>query len=104
MVGWELIDAAQRDEKSIEGDRFKVELKAGEARDYPIRWQQTVSETIAIGDFDFANLNVLLRDNLLRDKQIAPELKAKLKSIAIARAHGRFGFPNRRAAERARSD
>ena len=79
--GWELIDAKQRDEKSTEGDRFKVELKAGEAREYPIKWQRTYSETIAIGDFDFANLDVYLRD-----KQISPELKAKLDVVSKAKA------------------
>ena len=60
MGSWELIDAKQRDEKSTEGDRFKVELKAGEARDYEIKWQRTYLETIGIGDFDFANLDVYL--------------------------------------------
>lgn len=78
---WELIDPKQRDEKSTEGDRFKVELKAGEARDFEIKWQNTTRETIAIGDFEFANLNVYLRD-----KQIAPELKAKLEIIAAKKA------------------
>lgn len=78
---WELIDPKQRDEKSTEGDRFKVELKPGEARDYPIKWQRTYSETIAIGDFDFANLDVYLRD-----KQISPELKAKLDVVSKAKA------------------
>ena len=78
---WELIDAKQRDEKSTEGDRFKVELKAGEARDYEIKWQQIYTQTVAIGDFDFANLNVYLRD-----KQISPELKAKLEEIAARKA------------------
>ncbi len=79
--GWDLIDAKQRDEKSTEGDRFKIELKPGEARDYPIKWQRTTSETIAIGDFDFANLDIYLRD-----KQIAPELKAKLEIVGAAKA------------------
>ena len=78
---WELIEPKQRDEKSSEGDRFKVELKAGEARDYAIAWQQTYLQTIAIGDFDFANLDIYLRD-----KQIAPELKAKLEIIAARKA------------------
>ena len=79
--GWELIDPKQRDEKSTEGDRFKVELKAGESRDIAIKWQRTYNEIIAIGDFDFTNLDVYLRD-----KQIAPELKAKLDGVAKARA------------------
>ncbi len=79
--GWELIDPKQRDEKSTEGDRFKVELKPSESRDYAIKWQRTYSETIAIGDFDFANLAVYLRD-----KQISPELKAKLEVVANAKA------------------
>ena len=81
MGNWQLIDPNQRDEKSTEGDRFKVELKAGESRDYQIKWQQTYLETIAIGDFDFSNLDVYLRD-----KQIAPELKIKLETIAAKRA------------------
>ena len=81
MGSWELIDPKQRDEKSTEGDRFKVELKAGESRDYQIKWQQIYTQTIAIGDFDFANLNVYLRD-----KQISPELKAKLEVIAAKKA------------------
>ncbi len=79
--GWELIDTRQRDEKSAEGDRFKLELKANEARDYQIKWQRTYLQTLAIGDFDFANLDVYLRD-----KQIAPELKAKLEIVAAKRA------------------
>ena len=78
---YELIDPKQRDEKSTEGDRFKVELKAGESRDYQIKWQRTYSQTVAIGDFDFANLDVYLRD-----AKIAPELKAKLEQIAARRA------------------
>ena len=81
MDGWELIDPKQRDEKSTEGDRFKIQLAAGESRDYEIQWQRTISETIAIGDFDFAKLDVYLRDN-----QIAPELKAKLDAVATATA------------------
>ena len=84
MGNWQLIDPKQRDEKSTEGDRFKVELKAGESRDYQIKWQQIYSETIAVGDFDFANLDVYLRD-----KQIAPELKAKLEVVAQAKARVR---------------
>ena len=80
-AGWELIDAKQRDEKSTEGDRFKIELKANESRDYQIKWQRTYLQTVAIGDFDFANLDVYLRD-----KQIAPELKAKLEVIAAKKA------------------
>ena len=81
---WELIDPKQRDEKSTEGDRFKVELKASEARDYQIKWQRTYNETVAIGDFDFANLDVYLRDT-----KIAPELKAKLEVVASAKARVR---------------
>ena len=81
LSGWELIDPKQRDEKSTEGDRFKVELKPGEARDYQIKWQRTYNETIAVGDFDFANL-----DLYLNQKQISPELKAKLEIVAAAKA------------------
>ncbi len=81
---WELIDPKQRDEKSTEGDRFKVELKASESRDYQIRWQRTYSESIAVGDFDFANLDVYLRDT-----KISPELKAKLAVVANAKARVR---------------
>ena len=77
---WELIDPKQRDEKSTGGDRFKIELKPNESRDYQIKWQRTYSQEIAIGDFDFANLDVYLRD-----AQIAPELKAKLEIIAAKR-------------------
>ena len=78
---WKLVDAKQRDEKSTEGDRFRVELKAGEARRYEIKWERTYDQTIAIGDFDFANLDIYLRDS-----QIAPALKAKLETVAAARA------------------
>ena len=78
---WELIDPKQRDEKSTEGDRFKVELKARESREYEIKWQRTYSQTVAIGDFDFANLDVYLRDS-----KISPALKAQLEVVAAARA------------------
>ena len=82
--GWELIDPKQRDEKSTEGDRFKVELKASESRDYSIKWQRTYAETIAVGDFDFDNLDVYLRD-----AKIAPELKARLEKVAAAKVRVR---------------
>ena len=81
LNGWDLIDPKQRDEKSTEGDRFLVELKPGESRDTAIRWQRTYSQTVAIGDFDFANLDVYLRD-----AKIAPELKTKLEIVAAKRA------------------
>jgi len=81
MAGWELVDEKQRYEKAIDGDRFRITIDPKKSQNYSIVWQQMQYESVAIGNFDFGNL-----DYYLAQKVISPELKAKLGVVAAKKA------------------
>jgi hypothetical protein len=81
MTGWKLVDEKQRYEKAIDGDRFRVEVGPKKSQEYSIVWEQIQYQGVAIGDFDFGNL-----DYYLAQKVISPELKAKLSVVAAKKA------------------
>jgi len=78
---WKLLDTKQRYEKSTDGDRFRVDVAPKKSQDYSIAWEQVQYDNVAIGDFDFENL-----DYYLSQKVISPELKAKLSIVSAKKA------------------